>query len=126
MCVSLIIILLTKVNCTLRTLADTFTENTEFLNKLAAQTEDFAVQLIDQVTGSEQLVISDQPENEDRCAPMLSEMTDDAIVHSQKKVGIFLIGNCRQSLQNKEVMANIYFLFHCSLLLTHYCTRGLN
>ncbi|KAL9984528.1 hypothetical protein ACROYT_G006831 [Oculina patagonica] len=73
------------VNCTLRTLADTFTENTEFLNKLAAQTEDFAVQLIDQVTGSEQLVISDQPENEDRCAPMLSEMTDDAIVHSQKK-----------------------------------------
>ena len=78
-----------KVNCTLQELADTFTENTEFLNKLATQTEDFAVQLIDLVTGSEQLVISDVPENDDPCAPMLSEMTDDAIVHSQKKVSVF-------------------------------------
>ncbi|XP_020604926.1 short transient receptor potential channel 5-like isoform X2 [Orbicella faveolata] len=73
------------VNLTLQTLADTYTENTEFLNKLADQTEDFAVQLIDQVTASEQLVISDVPENADRCGSMLSDITDDAIVHSQKK-----------------------------------------
>ena len=72
----------------MQTLADTYTENTEFLNKLAGQTEDFAVQLIDQVTASEQLVISDVPENTDRCGSMLSDITDDAIVHSQKKVGI--------------------------------------
>ncbi|XP_078359526.1 short transient receptor potential channel 5-like [Oculina patagonica] len=74
-----------EVNCTLRRLADTYTENTEFLNKLADQTEDFAVQLIDQVTASEQLVIKDIPENVDRCASMLSGMTDDAIIHLQKK-----------------------------------------
>ena len=79
-----------KVNLTLQTLADTCTENTEFLNKLADQTEDFAVQLIDQVTASEQLVISDVPENADpRCGSMLSDITDDAIVHSQKKVSIY-------------------------------------
>ncbi|XP_078359538.1 short transient receptor potential channel 5-like [Oculina patagonica] len=74
-----------KVNCTLRRLADTYTENTEFLNKLADKTEDFAVQLIDQVTASEQLVIKDIPENVDRCASMLSGITDKAIIHSQKK-----------------------------------------
>jgi len=73
------------VNLTLQTLADTYTENTEFLKKLADQTEDFAVQFIDQVTDSEQLVISDAPENADRCGSMLSDITDDAIVHSQKK-----------------------------------------
>ena len=72
----------------MQTLADTYTENTEFLKKLADQTEDFAVQLIDQVNASEQLVISDAPENADRCGSMLSDITDDAIVHSQKKVGI--------------------------------------
>ena len=70
-------------------LADSYTENTELLNKLADQTEDFAVQLIDQVTASEQLVISDVPENADRCGSMLSDITDDAIVHSQKKVSIY-------------------------------------
>ena len=77
----------------MQTLADTYTENTEFLNKLADQTEEFAVQLIDQVTASEQLVIRDVPENVDRCASMLSGMTDAAIVHSQKKVGIFMNDN---------------------------------
>ena len=73
----------------MQTLADTYTENTEFLNKLADQTEDFAVQLIDQVTASEQLAISDVPENADRCGSMLSDITDDAIIHSQKKVSIY-------------------------------------
>ena len=75
-----------KVNCKLRDLADFCTENTGFLNKLADQTEDFAVQLIDQVNASEELVIHDGSENVDRYASMLSGLTDDAIVHSQKKV----------------------------------------
>ena len=75
-----------KVNCKLRTLVDTHTENTEFLNKLANQTEDFAVQLIDQVKAKEELVIRDIPEHVDRYASMLSDMTDAAIIHSQKKV----------------------------------------
>ena len=77
---------LSEVNRTLQKLADTYTENTEFLNKLADQTENFAVQLIDQVTAKEELVIKDLPEYVDRYASMLSDMTDDAIIHSQKKV----------------------------------------
>jgi len=74
-----------KVNFTLRKLADTCIENTELLSKLAAQTEDFAVELIGQVNSKEELVIRDAPENVDRYASLLSGMTDDAIVHSQKK-----------------------------------------
>jgi len=75
------------VNCTLRKLAQTYTENNDFLNKLADQTEDFAVELIDQVNANEELVIRDVPKNVDRYASLLGGMTDDAIVHSQKKVG---------------------------------------
>jgi len=74
-----------KVNRTLLKLAETYTENTEFLKKLADQTEDFAVQLIDQVTAKEDVVIRDLPEHVDRYASMLSGMTDDAIILSQKK-----------------------------------------
>ena len=62
----------------------------DFFNKLAAQTEDFAVQLIDQVIANEELVIRDVPGNVDRYASLLSAMTDDAIIHSQKKVGVKL------------------------------------
>ena len=75
-----------KVNQKLRALAYTYTENTELLNKLADQTEDLAVQLIDQVNAKEELVIRDRPEHVDRYASMLSDMTDSAITHSQKKV----------------------------------------
>ena len=75
-----------KVNRTLQKLADSYTENTEFLKRLADQTEDFAVQLIDQVTSREELVIRDVPEHVDRYASMLSGLTDDAIIQSQKKV----------------------------------------
>ena len=74
------------MNSTLQKLADTYTENTEFLKKLADQTENFAVQLIDQVTAKEELVMNDLPEHVDRYASMLSDMTDDAIIHSKKKV----------------------------------------
>ena len=74
-----------KVNCTLQNLADTYTENNKCLKKLADQTEDFAVQLIDQVTAKEDVVIQDLPEHIDRYASMLSGMTDDAINQSQKK-----------------------------------------
>ena len=75
-----------KVNRALQKLADSNTENTEFLKRLADQTEDFAVQLIDQVTSREELVIRDVPEHVDRYASMLSGLTDDAIIQSQKKV----------------------------------------
>ncbi|XP_020604788.1 uncharacterized protein LOC110043653 [Orbicella faveolata] len=74
-----------KVNRTLLKLAHTYTENTEFLKRLADQTEEFAVQLIDQVTAKEQLVMGDLPEHVDRYASMLTDMADDAIIHSQKK-----------------------------------------
>ncbi|KAL9984532.1 hypothetical protein ACROYT_G006836 [Oculina patagonica] len=74
-----------EVNRKLRTLADTCTENTEFLNQLADQTEDFAVRLIDQVNAKEEIVIRDRSEHVDRYASMLSDMTDAAIIHSQKK-----------------------------------------
>ncbi|KAJ7391692.1 hypothetical protein OS493_017389 [Desmophyllum pertusum] len=74
-----------EVNGTLRTLSDTDTENTVVLMKLADKTEDFAVQLIDEVNANEQLVMSDVPENVDRCASMMSGITDDAISYSQKK-----------------------------------------
>ena len=70
----------------LQKLADSNTENAEFLKRLADQTEDFAVQLIDQVTSREELVIRDVPEHVDRYASMLSGLTDDAIIQSQKKV----------------------------------------
>ena len=79
-----------KVNHTLQTLADTNIENTKILNKLAEQTEDFAVELIDQVNASEQLIMQDVPGKIDRCASMLSGMTDKAISYSQKKVSIFI------------------------------------
>ena len=75
-----------KVNRRLQELADTYTENTEFLKKLADQTEDFAVQLIDQVTAKEEVVLKDSTEQVDRYASMLSGMTDDAIIYSQKRV----------------------------------------
>ena len=55
---------------------------------LANQAEDFAVQLIDQVNAKEELVIRDVPKIIDRYASMLSGMTDDAIIHSQKKVSV--------------------------------------
>lgn len=71
----------------MRKLAETCTENTELLSKLADQSEDFAVKLIDQVNSKEELVIRDAPENVDRYASLLSGMTDGAIVHSKKKVG---------------------------------------
>ena len=77
-----------KVNRTIQNLADTYTENNEFLKKLADQTEDFAVQLIDQVTAKDELVIRDLPEHVDRYASMLSGMTDDAIKKKKKKVSI--------------------------------------
>ncbi|XP_022806350.1 uncharacterized protein LOC111343439, partial [Stylophora pistillata] len=73
------------VNSNLRLLAKSNVENTETLNNLADQTEEFAVQLIDQVNGGEQLAMRDVPEKVDRCASMLSGMTDKAIEFSQKK-----------------------------------------
>lgn len=82
-----------QVNSNLRVLAKSYIENTETLNNLADQTEDFAVQLIDQVNGSEQLALQDVPGNVNRCASMLSGMTDKAIEYSQKKVRIFLKNN---------------------------------
>ena len=57
-----------KVNCALRRLAEGYTENTTLLNKLADQTEDFAVQLIDQISANEELVIRDEPDEADRYA----------------------------------------------------------
>ena len=45
------------------------------------------MKLIDQVNSKEELVIRDEPQNIDRYASLLSAMTDDAIIHSQKKVG---------------------------------------
>ena len=64
-----------------------YSENTVLLNKLAEQTEDFAVQLIDQVSVSEELVIRNKPDESHRYASLLSPMTDDAIKYSQKKGG---------------------------------------
>ena len=66
-----------------------YSENTVLLNKLAEQTEDFAVQLIDQVSVSEKLVIRNKPDESHRYASLLSPMTDDAIKYSQKKVGVW-------------------------------------
>ena len=75
-----------KVNSKLKKIADTWTENTELLKKLADQIEDFAVQLIDQVTAKEELAIRDLPGQIGGYASLLGEMTDQAIYHSQKKV----------------------------------------
>ncbi|XP_068711385.1 short transient receptor potential channel 5-like isoform X2 [Montipora foliosa] len=75
-----------KVNRKLNELAETWTENTGFLTKLAEQTEDFAVQLIDQVNDNKELVKSDVTENVHSQASMLSGLTDNAIVYSQKKL----------------------------------------
>ena len=75
-----------KVNCKLRELAVSCIENTGIFKKLADQTEDFAVELIDQVNANEELVDHDVCENVDRYASLLSGLTDDAISHAQKKV----------------------------------------
>ncbi|XP_068743962.1 short transient receptor potential channel 4-like [Montipora capricornis] len=74
------------VNRKLNELAETWTENTGFLTKLAEQTEDFTVQLIDQVNDNKELVKSDVTENVHSQASMLSGLTDKAIVYSQKKL----------------------------------------
>ena len=79
-----------KVNCALRRLAEGYTENTTLLNSLADQTEDFSVQLVDQISANEELVIRDEPDEADRYASLLTPMTDDAIKYSQKKVGNYL------------------------------------
>lgn len=73
-----------KVNCKLRELAVSCIENTSIFKKLADQTEDFAVELIDQVNANEELV--DHDDHDDRYASLLSGLTDDAIIHAQKKV----------------------------------------
>ena len=75
-----------KVNCKLRELAVSCSENTSVFNKLADQTEDFAVQLIDQVHANEELVDPDVSGKVDRYVALLSGLTDDAIIHAQKKV----------------------------------------
>ncbi|CAH3167147.1 unnamed protein product [Porites lobata] len=74
-----------QVNCALRRLAEGYTENTTLLNRLADQTEDFSVQLVDQISANEELVIRDEPDEADRYASLLTPMTDDAIKYSQKK-----------------------------------------
>ncbi|XP_015754083.1 PREDICTED: uncharacterized protein LOC107333748 isoform X1 [Acropora digitifera] len=75
-----------KVNNTLKELADDSPENTGFLTKLAEQTEDFAVQLIDLVKDGKELVNTEDSGNVSTLqASMLSGLTDKAIVHSQKK-----------------------------------------
>ena len=79
-----------KVNCALRRLAEGYTENTTLLNRLSDQTEDFSVQLVDQISANEELVIRDEPDEADRYASLLTPMTDDAIKYSQKKVGNYL------------------------------------
>ena len=79
-----------KVNCALRRLAEGYRENTTLLNRLADQTEDFSVQLVDQISANEELVIRDEPDEADRYASLLTPMTDDAIKYSQKKVGNYL------------------------------------
>lgn len=81
---------MSKVSRTLRKIAETYTGNTDFLKKLASQTEDFAVDLIDQVSATEELVIRDVQENVDRHASLLSGMIVDGINHHQKKVCNFL------------------------------------
>ncbi|XP_067037021.1 short transient receptor potential channel 4-like [Acropora muricata] len=75
-----------KVNNRLKELADDSPENTGFLTKLAEQTEDFAVQLIDLVNDGKELVNTEDSGNVSTLqASMLSGLTDKAIVHSQKK-----------------------------------------
>ena len=80
-----------KVNRTLKKLADICTENTDVLKKLADQAEDFAVQLIDQVNAKEELVIREAPKNVDHYASLLTGMTDEAIILKQKKVSNFVV-----------------------------------
>ena len=65
-------------------LADTTTENTEFLQNLADKVEDFAVQLLDQVHTKEEASIYDG--GADRYGSLFSEMTKKAIIYGQKKV----------------------------------------
>ncbi|XP_074616708.1 short transient receptor potential channel 4-like [Acropora palmata] len=75
-----------KVNNKLKELADDSLENTGFLTKLAEQTEDFAVQLIDLVNDVKELMNTEDSGNVSTLqASMLSVLTDEAIVHSQKK-----------------------------------------
>ena len=108
---------MSKVNCKLRRLAHTCTENTEAVKKLSNQTEDFAVQLIDQVNAKEELVIRDVPEIIDRYASMLCGMTDDAIMHSQKKVCVFS-KLASEIHQNFSQLTNLAFNL---LFLGRYC-----
>ena len=98
-----------KVNCALRRLAEGYTENTTLLNKLADQTEDFAVQLIDQISANEELVIRDEPDEADRYASLLSPMTDDAIKFSQKKVRNFL---------NSKIISCPFYRSYVTILVT--------
>ncbi|KAK2566303.1 Short transient receptor potential channel 5 [Acropora cervicornis] len=80
------IVMAFRVNNKLKELADDSPENTGFLTKLAEQTEDFAVQLIDLVNDVKELMNTEDSGNVSTLqASMLSVLTDEAIVHSQKK-----------------------------------------
>ncbi|KAL9953992.1 hypothetical protein ACROYT_G041478 [Oculina patagonica] len=72
-----------KVNKKLKELADTTTENTEFLQNLADKVEDFGVKLLDQVHTKEEASICD--DRADRYGSLFSETTKKAIIYGQKK-----------------------------------------
>ena len=71
-------------------MAETSTENTEFLQNLADKVEKFAVQLLDQVRTKEEASIREKDGDDDRYGSLFSEMTKDAIIYGQKKVSSLL------------------------------------
>jgi len=64
------------------------------------------------VTAKEELVIKDLPEHVDRYASMLSDMTDDAIIHSQRKV------------RRTALVLSVVLLFPSAETIKHSCLKS--
>ena len=68
-------------------MADETTENTQFLQDLADKVADFAFELLDQVHTKEEATIMEEDGHHDHYGSLFSEMTRNAIIYKQKKVG---------------------------------------
>ena len=73
-----------QIHGKLRHIAETSTENTRAIEKLADRVEDFAYDLLDQVKSVEEKDIHDK--DADRYASLFSEITRKAIAKGQQKV----------------------------------------
>lgn len=98
-----------EIHGKLRHIAETSTENTRAIEKLADRVENFAFDLLDQVKSIEEKDIHDKAA--DRYASLFSEITTKAIAKGQQKRHVELLGcndNAHLRLRRSQSNSNYY------------------